>query len=137
MFSFIVIVSQEILAFRTHETQPISAQNQASQQNRKTDTQSALHVYKSLLRGFQQPGVENILGKNGPVKFQKAKFEFALCMWNFTQNLHCIYNYLHSINIVLLEKAVATHSSVLAWRIPGTGEPGGLPSLRSHRVGHD
>ena len=36
-----------------------------------------------------------------------------------------------------LEKAMATHSSVLAWRIPGTGEPGGLPSLGSHRVGHD
>ena len=35
------------------------------------------------------------------------------------------------------EKAMATHSSVLAWRIPGTGEPGGLPSLGSHRVGHD
>jgi len=36
-----------------------------------------------------------------------------------------------------LEKEMATHSSVLAWRIPGTGEPGGLRSLRSHRVGHD
>ena len=36
-----------------------------------------------------------------------------------------------------LEKAMATHSSVLAWRIPGTGEPGGLPSLESHRVRHD
>ena len=36
-----------------------------------------------------------------------------------------------------LEKERATHSSVLAWRIPGTGEPGGLPSLGSHRVGHD
>ena len=35
------------------------------------------------------------------------------------------------------EKAVATHSSVLAWRMPGTGEPGGLPSMGSHRVGHD
>ena len=32
---------------------------------------------------------------------------------------------------------MATHSSILAWRIPGTGEPGGLPSVRSHRVGHD
>ena len=32
---------------------------------------------------------------------------------------------------------MATHSSVLAWRIPGTGQPGGLPSLGSHRVGHD
>ena len=36
-----------------------------------------------------------------------------------------------------LEKEMATHSNVLAWRIPGTGEPGGLPSMESHRVGHD
>ena len=36
-----------------------------------------------------------------------------------------------------LEKEMATHSSVLAWRIPGTGEPGGLSSTGSHRVGHD
>ena len=36
-----------------------------------------------------------------------------------------------------LEKEMATHSSVLAWRIPGTGEPDGLPSTGSHRVGHD
>ena len=36
-----------------------------------------------------------------------------------------------------LDKEMATHSSVLAWRIPGMGEPGGLPSMGSHRVGHD
>ena len=36
-----------------------------------------------------------------------------------------------------LEKEMATHSSVLAWRIPGMGEPGGLPSVGSHGVGHD
>ena len=36
-----------------------------------------------------------------------------------------------------LQKEMAPHSSVLAWRIPGTGEPGGLPSVGSHRVGHD
>jgi len=36
-----------------------------------------------------------------------------------------------------LEKETATHSSVLAWRIPGTAEPGGLQSMGSHRVGHD
>ena len=38
---------------------------------------------------------------------------------------------------VLLEKAMAPHSSILAWKIPGTGEPGGLPSMGSHRVRHD
>ena len=36
-----------------------------------------------------------------------------------------------------LEKEMATHSSVLSWRIPGTGEPGGLPSMGLHRVRHD
>ena len=36
-----------------------------------------------------------------------------------------------------LEKEMATHSSVLAWRIPGTGDPGGLPPMGSQRVGHD
>ena len=36
-----------------------------------------------------------------------------------------------------LEKEMTIHSSILAWRIPGTDEPGGLPSMGSHRVGHD
>ena len=36
-----------------------------------------------------------------------------------------------------LEKEMATHSSVLAWQIPGVGEPGGLPSMGSHRIRHD
>ena len=42
-----------------------------------------------------------------------------------------------TFHVHALEKEMATHSSVLAWRIPGTGEPGGLPSMGSHRVGHD
>ena len=36
-----------------------------------------------------------------------------------------------------LEKEMATHSSILAWRIPGIEEPGGMPSMGSHRIGHD
>ena len=36
-----------------------------------------------------------------------------------------------------LKEGMAFHSSILAWRIPGMGEPGGLPSMGSHRVGHD
>ena len=42
-----------------------------------------------------------------------------------------------TIHFLALEKEMAAHSSVLAWRILGTGEPGGLPSLGSHRVRHD
>ena len=47
--------------------------------------------------------------------------------WDTTERLH-----FHA-----LEKEMATHSSVLAWRIPGMAEPGGLPSMGLHRVGHD
>ena len=42
-----------------------------------------------------------------------------------------------TLHFPALEKEMATDSSVLAWRVPGTGEPGGLPSIRLHRVGHD
>ena len=46
-------------------------------------------------------------------------------------------NFTFTFHFNALEKEMATHSSVLAWRIPGMGEPGGLLSLGSHRVGHD
>ena len=46
-------------------------------------------------------------------------------------------NFTFTFHFHALEKEMATHSSVPAWRIPGTGEPGGLPSMGSHRVGHD
>ena len=46
-------------------------------------------------------------------------------------------DFIFTFHFHALEKEMATHSSVLAWRIPGTGEPGGLPSMGSHRVGHD
>ena len=46
-------------------------------------------------------------------------------------------NFTFTFHVHALEKEMATQSSVLAWRIPGTGEPGGLPSMGSHRVGQD
>ena len=46
-------------------------------------------------------------------------------------------NFTFTFHFRALEEEMATHSSVLAWRIPGTGEPGGLPSMGSHRVRHD
>ena len=54
-----------------------------------------------------------------------AKSRAQLSDFSFTFHFHA------------LEKEMATHSSVLAWRIPGKGEAGGLPSMGSHRVGHD
>ena len=62
----------------------------------------------------------------------------SFCFMNFDVLL--LYTYL--LRIILphfhaLEKEMVIHSSVLAWRIPGIGDPGGLPSMGSHRVGHD
>ena len=54
-----------------------------------------------------------------------AKSRTRLSDFTFTFHFHA------------LKKEMATHSSVLAWRIPGMREPGGLPSVGSHRVGHD
>ena len=54
-----------------------------------------------------------------------AKSRTRLIDFTFTFHFHA------------LEKEMATHSGVLAWRIPGMGKPGGLPSMGSHRVGHD
>ena len=49
----------------------------------------------------------------------------------------CLSDFTFTFHFHALEKEMTTHSSVLAWRIPGMGEPGGLPSMGSHRVGHD
>ena len=46
-------------------------------------------------------------------------------------------NFTFTFHFHALKKEMATHSSVLAWRIPETGQPAGLPSMGSHRVGHD
>ena len=54
-----------------------------------------------------------------------------------TQSRTPLSDFIFTFHFHALEKEMATHSSVLAWRIPGTGEPGGLPSMGSHRVGHD
>ena len=64
-------------------------------------------------------------GAWGAAVYGVAKSRTQLSDLTFTFHFHA------------LEKEMATHSSVLAWRIPGTGKPGGLPSVGSHRVRHD
>ena len=54
-----------------------------------------------------------------------------------TESQTRLSNFTFTFHFHALKKEMATHTSVLAWRIPGTGEPGGLPSMGSHRVGHD
>ena len=76
---------------------------------------------------LQYPCLENPMdgGAWWAIVHGVAKSQTRLSEFTFTLCFHA------------LEKEMATHSSVLAWRIPGTGEPDGLPSMGSHRVGHD
>ena len=71
------------------------------------------------------PGKSHGLGAWQAAVHGVAKSRTGLSDFTFTFRFHA------------LDKEMATHSSVLAWRIPGMGEPGGLPSMGSHRVGHD
>ena len=62
----------------------------------------------------------------------------GLCIWTCYKDVfHTNRGMIWWVLDLILEKEMATHSSVLAWRIPGTGEPVGLPSMGSHRVRHD
>ena len=80
-----------------------------------------------------------------PYTFYCASINFLMPFaFILTQELHGIAkgqtwlsDFTFTFHFHALEKEMATHSSVLAWRITGTGEPGGLPSIGSHRVGHD
>ena len=58
-------------------------------------------------------------------------------VYGVTQSWTRLSDFTFTFHFPALEKEMAPHSSVLAWRIPGTGEPGGLPSMGSHRVRHD
>ena len=65
----------------------------------------------------------------------RGAWEAAVC--GVAKSWTQLSEFTFAFHLNALEKEMATHSSVLAWRIPGTGEPGGLPSMGSHGVGHD
>ena len=87
----------------------------------------ALHIREGNGAPLQYSCLENPMGGGAwwATVHGVAKSQTRLSDFTFTFHFHA------------LEKEMATHSSVLAWRIPGMGELGGLPSMGSHRVGHD
>ena len=93
-------------------------------------------VFLELSCSFNDPAdVGNLI--SGSSAFSKT----SMNIWKFTVHvlmkpvLENFENYYVSVS--MMEKEMAAHSSILAWRIPGMGEPGGLPSMGSHRVRHD
>ena len=73
----------------------------------------------------------------GPSVFPSGEPGVSGDFWGSQEGCQGPSRFTFTFHFHALEKEMATHSSVLAWRIPGTGEPGGLLPMGSHRVGHD
>ena len=83
-------------------------------------------------------GFVNVLGAGTPLQYSCLENPMDRgAWWAAVHGVAKSRTRLSNFPFTFLEKEMATHSSVLAWRIPGTGKPGGLPSMGSHRVGHD
>ena len=101
--------------------------------------------YSHLLKNFPQFVVIHTVNREGnvtPLQYSCLENPMDGGAWRATvhgvaKSQTQLSDFTFTFHFPALEKEMATHSSVLAWRIPGTGEPGGLPSMGSHRVGHD
>ena len=87
------------------------------------------------------PGAHNGEGNGNPLQYSCLENPMDGGAWwaavhGVARSRTWLSNFTFTFHFHALEKEMAPHSSVLAWRIPGTGEPGGLPSMGSHRVGH-
>ena len=97
-------------------------------------------VASRLILGYIQVG--NREGTGNPLQYcclenpmDRGAWEAAVC--GVAKSRTQLSDFTFTFHFHALEKEMATPSSVLAWRIPGTGESGGLPYMGSHRVGHD
>ena len=88
----------------------------------------AMHLLMKLLSSFLKDGATE--SNINTSKWWVTLIRLRAIVKQFIRYLPCA-------RYCSVEKELAAHSSVLAWRIPGLGEPGGLPSMGSHRVGHD
>ena len=95
-------------------------------------TLAIIFLYTSITHLFNGTNNSDLKGLQESNEITYAKHLVPGASYSFGRCWFTLFFHFHA-----LEKEMATHSSVLAWRIPGMGEPGGLLSLGSHRVGHD
>ena len=102
-------------------------------------------IKRHLLLGRKvMTNLDNIFGEGNGIPLQYSCLENPMDGGAWKAAVHGVAegqtrlsDFTFTFHVHALEKEMATHSSVLAWRIPGTEKPGGLPSMGSHRVGHD
>ena len=100
------------------------------------------YLYQCKVLRIKMSHVENEEGNGTPLQYSCLENPMDGGAWwaavhGFTKSRTRLRDFTFTFHFHALEKEIATHSSVLAWRIPGTGEPVGLPSMGSHRVEHD
>ena len=119
--------STRFLNPRPHEGERIYFRESSAQENLQSRYKAVLAHSEGNGTPLQYSCLENPIdgGAWWAAVHGVAKSRARLSDFTFTFHFHA------------LEKEMAPHSSILAWRIPGTEEPGGLPSMGSHRVGHD
>ena len=105
---------------------------------------TAQHLFAESLISFFGPKVEHLAGEGNGTPLQYSCLENSMgggAWWAAVHGVAKSRTRLSDFTFIFhfhaLEKEMATHSSVLAWRIPGMGDPGGLPPMGSHRVRHD
>ena len=125
--------------------------------NRWMDKEVVIHIHNGILLSHKRNTFESILmrwmnlesiiqsdgqGNGTPLQYSCLENPMDGGPWKaavheVAKSQTWLSDFAFTFHFHALEKEMATHSSILAWRIPGTGEPGGLPSMGSHRVGHD
>ena len=98
------------------------------------------HYYKCFY--YQGVHLDHGEGNGSPLQYSCLENPMDAGAWwaavhGVAKSRTQLSNFTFTFHFHALEKAMATHSSTLAWGIPGTVEPGGLPSMGSHRVGND
>ena len=121
----------------TMKTKPSIHFNFSPTGTQQLEPHSYLHMYNNLflVNGFRE-------GNGTPLQYSFLENPMDGGAWwaavhGVTKSWTRLSDFTFTFHFHALEKEMAAHSSVLAWRIPGMGEPGGLPSVGSHRVGHD
>ena len=112
------------------------------QRQRKSVSIICLNLTMKLLSEIRNPNVRVREGSGTPLQYSCLENSTGGGVWwaavhGVAKSRTRLSDFTFIFHFHALEKEMATHSSVLAWRIPGTGEPGGLPSMGSHRVRHD
>ena len=100
------------------------------------------YQFKLYTFNFYKPKLNNREGNGTPLQYSCLENPVDGGAWKaavhgIAKGWTRLSDFTFTFHFHALEKELATHSNVLAWRIPGTGEPGGLSSLGSHRVRHD